>query len=104
MSRITRCLQLERAEVTVDIGPAKLIVEGSGADRPFDHDVQRGSNAIRLAERALPRLRESGNAQMRNGKARKTRLGFGAPPRRPFIPNLTARPGRGAWKRRDGGW
>ena len=37
------------AEVTQQVGPAKLVVEGRATERPFDHDLQRAGDVIGLA-------------------------------------------------------
>src|SRR5690606_34358675 len=51
---------LQRAEITGQIGTAELVVEGSCAERAFDHDVERGGDAFRLAVLRLPGLFEAG--------------------------------------------
>jgi hypothetical protein len=58
------CFHLERAEVAENVRPAKFVVERGCAERPFDHDVERRSDARWLAEVLLPRLFEAGNAQV----------------------------------------
>ena len=96
-------LALERAEVAADRRAAELVVERGGADRPFDHDVERGGDALRLAEIALPRPLVAGNAQVRDRKSRQARLGLRAGARGALVANLTARAGRRAGKGRDRG-
>ena len=41
---------LECSEITADRRTAELVVERGGADRPFDHDVERRGDALRLAD------------------------------------------------------
>ena len=81
---------LESAEITVEVRAAELVVEGGGADRAVQHDLQRGRNPRGLAFGDLPRLLEPGDAKVRHGKSAKARLGFGAASRGAFVANLAA--------------
>ncbi len=47
---------LERAEIAADAGTPELVVERGRADRTLEHDLQRGGDAVRLAEVLLPGL------------------------------------------------
>jgi hypothetical protein len=96
-------LGLERAEVTEDVRPAEFVVERGCADRTVDHDVERRGDAPGPAEVALPRLLETGNAQMRNGEARETGLRLATASGRSLVADLAASTGRRARKRRDRG-
>ncbi len=88
------------AEVTQQVGPAKLVVEGRAAQGAFDHDLQRAGNVLRLSTGfvgpAAPQLghRKTGQAS----------LGFRAAPRSAFIANLTPSTGRSTGERRNGCW
>ena len=82
------------AEIAEQVGPAKLVVEGSTTQGAFNHDLQRTGNMLWLAELAPP--------QFRHGKPGQTRLGFGATSGGTFVTNFTAGPRRCARKRRDG--
>ena len=82
------------AEVAVQVGAAKFVVERGAAQRAFDHDLQRAGNVLRLAHGATPELG--------HGKAREARLGLGAAPRGAFVANLAACTRGGAGEGRDG--
>src|SRR5437773_8764192 len=63
----TAHFRFEAAEVAAEIGPAELVVERGGADRPLEHDVERRSEAAGLAGRgAFPGLLVAGNTQIGN--------------------------------------
>ena len=88
-------------EIAGEIGPAKFIVKGRSTYGPFDHDVQRGGNALGLAVRQFPGLFKAGDAEVGHGKAAQARLGSGAAPRRAFVADFAARTGCRAGKRRN---
>ena len=92
-------LLLERAEITREVGPAEFVVESRRPDRPFDHDVKRRRDAVRLAIGRLPRLPVVGNAQVGNRKAAQPSLGLGTAPGRALVANLAAGTGGGPRKR-----
>src|SRR5262249_55879934 len=94
---------LEGPEVTTDRRPAELVVERGRADRPVDHDVERGGNPLGLAEIGLPGPLVTGYAQVGDGESRQPRFGLRAAARGALIPDLSAGAGRGARERRDGG-
>src|SRR6185503_12130151 len=101
---ISPILVLESPEVTAEVGPAKLVVERRGPDRPLEHDVERRSDARRLAGTVLlPRQLMTGNAQVRDREADQAGLGLGAAPGRTLVADLAARAGGRAGKRRDRG-
>ena len=50
----------EGAEVAVDGGAAEFVVEGGGAERAFDHDVEGGDDAVGFAVVLFPRLNRAG--------------------------------------------
>ncbi len=91
-----RGFQLEGAEIAADVGPAELVVEGGGAERAFDHDVQRGGDAVGLAVILLPGLLGAGDAQVGDGEATESSLRLAAAPGRALIADLAARAGRRA--------
>src|SRR6185312_10036198 len=86
---IARKALLEGAEVPTDRRPPKLVIEGSRADRPLDHDLQRRGDALRPSEILLPRALESGDAQVRDRKSGEPHLRLGAPTRGALVPDLT---------------
>ena len=57
-------LLFEGAEVAVDGGPAEFVVEGGGAERAFEHDVEGGDDAGRFAEIFFPWPDGSGDFQI----------------------------------------
>ena len=89
-------------EITRQIRPAEFVVECSGADRAFDHDVERAGDAIRLAGRALPWLLGVGQIQVRHGETTETGFGLRAFPGSAFVTDLAARTSGRPWKRRNG--
>ena len=92
------------AEIAGQIGTAELVVERGTADRPLDHDVERGHDAVGLAtEAGLPGLPVAGNAQVRCGEAGQAGLGSRAASGCALIADLAAGAGRRAGKRGDGG-
>ncbi len=96
---------LEAAEVAGEVGPAEFIVEGSGADRALDHDVERGGDALRLAVGpavgGLPGLLETGDVQVRHRETGQPCLRTRAAPRRAFVADLAAGAGRRPREGRD---
>ena len=54
----------EGAKVAVDCGPAELVVEGGGAERALEHDVEGGDDAGRFAEIFFPGPDGSGDFQI----------------------------------------
>ena len=101
--RIACHVLLEGAEVAADRGPAELVVERGGADRPLEHDLERRGDARGPAECALPRPLEAGNAQVRDREPGEPGLGLCAAAGRALVADLAARAGRRARKRRDRG-
>ena len=105
---IARRLYFQGPEVTADRGATEFVVEGRGADRTFEHDVERRGDAPGLAEvgdagRGLPRLREIRDTQVRGREADEARLGLGANAGRALVADLATGSGRGARERRDRG-
>jgi len=98
-----RNFHLERAEVAEDVRPAELVVERGRAERPVDHDLQRGGDAPRLAVIPLPGLLEPGNLQVRHREAREPRLRLAAATGCALIADLAAGTGGRAGERRDRG-
>src|SRR5581483_1534002 len=95
---IARDVLFECAEIPADCRPPKLVVERGSTDRPFDHDVQGGGDPLRLAELLLPGAFVTRDTQVGNRESGETGLGLGAPAGGALIPDLSARPGRGAGK------
>src|SRR5206468_7006224 len=94
----------EGAEVAAEVGTAELVVERGRADRAFEHDVERGSDASGLpGRRPFPKLLVTRNAQVRHRIAGEARLRLRAAPGRALVPDLTAGAGRSAGKGRDRG-
>ena len=98
---LARYLLFERAEIAEQIGPTELVVERCAADRTFEHDIQRGGDAAGFAMIDFPRLRQTGNTQVRHGEAGEARLRLRADAGRALVANFTAGAGRSARERRD---
>ena len=81
-------------EVTVQRRTTKFVVERRAAQRAFGHDIQRGDNALWLAEVFFPRLLKARNTQVGNGETDQTRFGFRAATGRTFVTDFTAGAGR----------
>ena len=77
------------AEVTENGRTAKLVVKGSATQRPVEHDIEGGDNALRLAEMLLPRLFKAGNAQVGDRETHEAGLGLGADASGAFVADLT---------------
>ena len=90
---------LEYAEITADVGPPELIVEGRGTQRTVEHNRERTGDALRLAVIGLPRLLAARDAQIGNGKPADAGLGFGTTAGGTLVADLTAAAGGGAGKR-----
>ena len=101
--RVGRNGELEGTEVAADSGTAKLVVERGGADRPLQHDVERGSDARRNRGRPLPGSLKAGNAQVRNREAGETGFRPGTAACRALVTDLAAGAGRRPGEGRDGG-
>ena len=94
---------LERAEIARQVGPAEFVVEGRGADRAFDHDVERRGDALRFAVIRFPRLDVAGNPQVGDREAAEPGLGLGAAAGGALVADLAAGAGGSAGKGRDRG-
>ena len=81
-------------KVTVQVGPAKFVVECCAAEWAFGHDLQRAGDVVWLA---VGRIKKPGNS-----KSGQTCLGFGAAPGCAFVANLTACTSGCTRERRDG--
>jgi hypothetical protein len=93
----------EGTEIAAGIGAAELIVEGGGADRAVDHDVEGGGNALGLAIVFFPGLLEARDSQVRHRETAQPGLGLGTDAGGALVANFPARAGGGARKRRDRG-
>src|SRR5205823_12667369 len=101
---VAAVLVLEGAEVAAEIGTAELVVEGGGADRRLEHDVERGGDVRGLAARGpFPRMLVARDAQIRSRIAHEPGLGLPATAGRAFVADPAARAGRRSGKRRDRG-
>ena len=98
--RFTRAL-LEDPKIAARVRSPEFVIEGSGAQRGRDHDVERRGNTLRLAEIPFPRLQHARYFQVRYRKARQPSLWLGADPGGAFVANLPARAGGRARKWRD---
>ncbi len=77
-------------EIAVQRRTTEFVVERRAAERAVGHDVERGDDAIRLAEIFFPRLLKARNAQVRNRKAHQARFWLRAAARRAFIADFAA--------------
>ena len=96
-------LLLECAEITVEGGTAKFVVEGCAAERAFEHDVEGGDDAAGFAEIFFPRLNSAGEFEVGDGETDEAGFGFRAAARGAFVADLAAGAGGGAGKRGDRG-
>ena len=93
----------EGTEVASQGRTTEFVVERRAAERAFDHDVQRGDDALRLAVRHFPRLFEARNLQVRYGETGEASLWLGAATGCTFVTDLTAGTGGCARERGDRG-
>ncbi|VVN54632.1 hypothetical protein PS685_01619 [Pseudomonas fluorescens] len=94
---------LECTEVTGQGRTTEFIVECSTAQRAFDHDVQRGNNALRLAVRHFPRLYKARDLQVGHGETGQTSLWLGTTTGCTFVTDLTTGACRCTRERGNGG-
>ena len=94
---------LERTEVTGQGRTTEFVVECSTTQRAFDHDVQRGHNALRLAVWHFPRLFKARDLQVGHGETGQAGLWLGATPGCTFVTNLATGTGRRTRERGNGG-
>ena len=99
--RETRWPALEGPEVARQVRAPELVIEGRPADRPLDHDLERRRHAVGMRKIVFPRLSKSRYPQVRHGEPRQAGLRLRAEPRRAFVTDFPARPGRRARKRRN---
>ncbi|CCJ76360.1 conserved hypothetical protein [Cronobacter muytjensii 530] len=90
-------------EIAVQRRAAKFVVERRAAKRAVGHNVERGDDAIRLAEILFPRLFKARDTQVRDGKTHQARFRLRAAPRRAFVADFAAGARRGTRPRRNGG-
>jgi len=95
---------LERTEVAGQSRTTEFVVECSAAQRAFDHDVQRGNDALRLAVRHFPRLFKARDLQVGYGKTGQAGLWLGATTGCAFVTDLATGTGRCTRERGDRGW
>src|SRR5690606_38489328 len=88
--------QLEAAEIAGQVGPAELVVERRRAQWAVEHDLAGRGHA--RVERALPfpRLRQRGNAQVRDRETAQARLRAAAAAGGTLVADLAAGAGGGA--------
>ncbi|MNF60032.1 hypothetical protein D3C84_416360 [compost metagenome] len=91
----------EGTEVAGQGRTAEFIVERRATQRAFDHDVQCGNDAVRLAVRLLPRLFEARDLQIGHGETGEAGLWLGTATGGTFVADLTAGAGRGSREWRD---
>jgi len=93
----------EGTEVAGQGRTTEFVVERGAAQRAFDHDVQRGDDALGLAVRHFPRLLETGDLQVGHGETGETGFRLGAATGGAFVADLATGTGGGPRERRDGG-
>ena len=81
-------------EVTVQRRTTKFVVKRRAAQRAFGHDIQRGHDALWLAEIFFPRLFKARDTQVGDGETDQTRFWFCTTTGRPFVTDFTAGAGR----------
>ena len=98
---IPRQAHLKGTEIAEDARASEFVVERGRADRPVEHDLERGRDARRAAMVGLPGLLESGYTQIRHGETDQARFRLRAEAGRAFVPYFTARASRGPREWRD---
>ena len=93
----------EGAEIAGQRRTAEFVVERGAAQRAFDHDVQRGDDALGLAVGLFPGLLETGDVQVGDGETGQAGLGLGTDAGGAFVADFPARAGGGAGEGGDGG-
>ncbi|MNX82168.1 hypothetical protein D3C86_1138850 [compost metagenome] len=93
----------EGTEVAGQGRTTEFVVERSAAERAFDHDVQRGNDALRLAVRHFPRLFEARDLQVGHGETGQASLWLGAATGRAFVADLATGTGGCARERGNRG-
>src|SRR5450830_827633 len=93
----------EGTEIAGQRRTPEFVVERGAAQRAFDHDVQRGDDALRLAIWHFPRLYEARDLQVGHGEAGQPGLGLGATAGSTFVADLTAGTGGCARERGNRG-
>ena len=94
----------EGTEVTSEGRTTKFVVERGAAQWAFDHDVQRGDDALRFAVRHFPRLFKARDLQVGYGETREARLWLGATTGGAFIADLATGTCGCARERGNRGW
>ena len=77
-------------EVSQQVRPAELVVEGGASDRSLQHDLERRGHPGRVREILLPWLCKVRDTQMRDGEAGQPGFGFRAQPGRALVSDLAA--------------
>ena len=85
----TRCVNFQGTEVTAQVGATKFVIEGSSANRPFDHDIQRGGDTPGFTVGLLPGLTKTRDVQIGYGKTVQPGLGLGTTPGGAFVTDFT---------------
>ena len=94
------------AEVAGEVRPAEFVVEGGGADRAFEHDVERRGDARRLAvghRVGFPGLQRARDLQVGDRKPAQAGLRLRAAAGGALVADLAARAGGSAREGRDRG-
>ncbi len=95
--------QLEAAEVAEQVRAAELVVERGAAERAVGHDFQRRCHARVQRARRFPRLRQLGNAQVRDRETGQAGLRLATAAGRTLVADLATVAGGSARERRDRG-
>ncbi|KAG1087419.1 hypothetical protein G6F40_013724 [Rhizopus arrhizus] len=95
--------QLEAAEVAEQVRAAEFVVERGATKRAVGHDFQCRCHARVQRARRFPRLRQLGNAQVRDRETGQAGLRLAAAAGRTFVADLATVAGRCARERRDRG-
>ena len=94
-------IHFKGSQVTADIGSAKFVVKGGATNRPFNHNIQRRDNSLRLAIIPFPGLAVVGNIEVGDTEAHQAHLGLGAAAHSALVTNLATRAGTGTRVGRD---
>src|SRR5207248_3485858 len=90
-AHLAPAVELERAEISREVGSPELVVERGAADGPVDHDREGRRDARGPSVIALPWLARTGDLEVRHRESREARLRLRADAGRALVANLASR-------------